>query len=407
MEGGGLVGRPVVGSGWRASMRSMRVAGSAALALSVFAGVAGPSPNARGHETDQYTLPLDKDFADVGNWLDATHCRALERAAADLNARIDEALRESDPAERARRLEKLHSQREVVDAVGEAFNDAFFEIIDVERVLRTDWARETWPDKITANWTMDWIYMYSHAWLDPRRLILLFQSSTIKAYGVYFGTDKLSHFHHMGQIYYGTWLTLRSQGLSDEEATARTIAEYSDGGSIGEAALLGYLATGVYSNADLASNYAGFRFFRNLTEPAMLKGRLCPPLMVLKDDHWRLSRHVRPESGWFGMFISDHWNEAFNPNIYDWTIRDSVHSLVKERSERIVTFYTKKDGRPDDPVYYERLAQELTTYYGEDYGHRGETAEIFTLANTCYPELVRLGKRPPLKSDEDTAHAAE
>ena len=44
---------------------------------------------------------------------------------------------------------------------------------------------------------------------------------------------------------------------------------------------------------------------------------------------------------------------------------------LQSRAKSIVQFYTQKDGRPEDPAYFDNLARELSTYYGEPYGHSG------------------------------------
>lgn len=340
------------------------------------------------HETDQFTLPLDKRFVDMGDFLDAVHYRALQDATAEVNAQIAEALKDPDPERRRQRLDSLHRPWRVADAVYRRFNDPFFEFYDIEGALNTNWARGLQPGCISSYCTLDWVYSAAHFPLDPRRLVLTFQSSTFKAYGVYMGTDKFLHFHHLGIMYYECFLKGRSMGLSDEDALARVRAQYVEG-PISEWALLGEAVTGVYSNADLVANYMGMRFYQNLTEPVRLKGEIRPPLLVIKNEFYRLNRQVRPESGWFGWFVSDHWNEALNPNLYDISIRSRMSGVLRQRSQRIVDFYTKVDHRPADPEWFARYAVELKTYYGEDYGHAGAPDELVTIANTCWPEYER------------------
>lgn len=374
----------------RAGIRFPRPSRSAVVAAAAVLALFPAIEASKAHETDQYTLPLDRRFADLGNYLDAVHTRAIEDSVQSINAQIRTALRDRNESRRAERLAALHEPRRLVKAVYGKFNDAFTEILDIEDAVRGDWARTSFPDQVTANLTVDWIYTYTHLPIDPRRLILVWQSSTIKAHGVYFGTDKLSHFHHMGMFYYDTYRAFLREGKTNKDALAATIAQYSDAGIIGENALLGFIPTGVYSNADLVANLCGFKFYQNITEPVTLKGRVCPPLVVRVGPYWRLNRHVRPESGWFGEFISDHWNEALNPNRFaDPYIARSVASEMRKRSANIVTFYTTIDNRPDDAVYYDFLAEKLKTYYGEPYGHRGGHDELLTIGNTCIPELER------------------
>lgn len=343
---------------------------------------------ASAHETDNFYLPVNRPFADVGAFFDAAHTRAIERTVRRLNAEIDAALRIRDADRRAQRLAELHDPENIVRGVHGSFSDAFTEVLDIEDALRGPWARAMYPDKITANWDANWMYTYVHFPLDPRRLVLLFQSSTVKAYGVYFGTDKLSHFHHMGMFYYDAYRGHRRGGMDHKRAVDALVHTYSKGGPIGESSLLGFFATGVYSNADLAANYAGFKFYLNLTEPVQVKGREVEPLVVRCGVYWRLSTRVRPESGWFGDFVSDHWNEALNPSLYDVTVRGSVKSILQRRAGRIVEFYTTKDNRPSDPAYYDTLMHELGTLYGEPYGHSGEWEKLLSIGTTCMPALA-------------------
>jgi hypothetical protein len=92
-------------------------------------------------------------------------------------------------------------------------------------------------------------------------------------------------------------------------------------------------------------------------------------------------------SGWFRPFISDHLNEALNPNLYDATMRPHIRRILENRAEQIVEFYTICDGRPGDPDYFEQLAHELSTYYGEPYGHSGQFEKLMNVGNTCIPAL--------------------
>lgn len=358
----------------------------------VIAGLGG-APAARAHETDQYTLPLDKPFADVADVLDAAHYQIVARAVERANREIERALREPESVSMRKRLARLQSQEYLVESVYSQISDAMSDISGLESALRGKRARETYPDQYTEFNTLDWIYTYAHAWLDPRRLITVWRSSTIKAYGVYFGTDKLSHFHHMGHFYYTAWRENLDKGMTEKEAVENVIARYSGGGPLGETGFLGFAATGVYSNADLCANYMGFKFFRNLTEPVTLKGKEAAPMVVRVGQFWRLNTYVRPESGWFGAFVSDHWNEAFNPNLFDVTIRADVKSLIEKRAENIMKFWTQRDSRPDDPEYYDALAEKLRTYYGENYGHSSPDTPLMTLGNTVIPAL-RARQKP-------------
>ncbi|HYE63391.1 MAG TPA: hypothetical protein VD997_15470 [Phycisphaerales bacterium] len=341
--------------------------------------------DARAHETDQYTLPLDKKFADMGDWLDAVHCRAVEAAVARLNADTEKALAEPDAKKREAALNYIRNPRRAANLVHDAFSDAFHEIQDIESALRSGPMMQSYPQQVTGFRTDDWIYRKTHYWIDPRNIVLMFKSSTMKAYGTYFGTDKLSHFHHMGWFYYDAYQHQIEKGATPEEASAYVVKNYADGNAIGENALLGFVATGVYSNADLAANFMGMKFSINVTQPVTIKGKTYEPMIVRKGEYFRVNKHVRPESGWFGAFVDDRWNEALNPSWYNWDIREDVRAALASRADIIAQFYTRVDGRPADPAYYVDLAHELSTYEGENYGHCQKWDRIMTVAQVCWP----------------------
>ena len=79
-------------------------------------------------------------------------------------------------------------------------------------------------------------------------------------YGYYFGTDKLGHFFMQGHTYYKIYMYYQDHGKSAEQAHAAMITY----GQILEQTYLGTLINGVYSNADLSGNYAGWKFYMNL-----------------------------------------------------------------------------------------------------------------------------------------------
>jgi len=115
-----------------------------------------------------------------------------------------------------------------------------------------------------------------------------------------------------------------------------------------------------------------------------LKEQEREPLVVRCGRFWRVNHYVRPQSGWLGAFVSDHWNEALNPSLYDATMRPGIRRVLHSRADHIVRFYTQKDGRPNDATYFVNLARELSTYYGENYGHSGQFEKLMNIGNTCF-----------------------
>jgi hypothetical protein len=339
-----------------------------------------------GHETDNFYLPLDVELADLGDFFGALHTWVIEQAVQEANERVERALKKTNPAIREKELEKAHDPELLAHGVATRFGHAFTETFLAAHAMHGSWAREAFPGKEAAHSDYK-MNLAGRFLLDPRILLMLNQSDTVKAHSVYFGTDKLTHFHQLGYTYYQHYRSLLKKGLRREEAYRCVVERYAHKGMWAEDNLFGSLTTGVYSNADMAANHIGFKFYLNLTERVVLKGQEREPLVVRNGVFWRINDHVRPQSGWWAIFVSDHWNEALNPSLYESTMRPGVRRVLRGRAEHIVRFYTERDGRPNDPAYFDQLAHELSTYYGEPYGHSGHFDKIMTIGNTCFPEV--------------------
>lgn len=345
-------------------------------------------------ETDNFSLPLDSSLADLGDYFETVHTLALENAVRVVNVRIERALETKDSQKRTQQLARSHHPEVLVAALLDEFSHSYFETGRIEAAVGGEIAHAAYPGHKMIQKNI-WLNFSAHLPLDPRQMMMLVQSGTVKAYGVYFGTDKIIHFHHVGRSYYRDYRAELKTGYSPEEAYRRVIEKYAHHALLSEDLLFGFVTTGIYSNADLAANHAGFKFLLNLTEAVTLNGQECQPLVVRCGVFWRLNQQVRPRSGWFTPYITDHWNEALNPNLYEWTMRPGVRRVLRSRAEQIVKFYTQKDGRPNDPTYFDQLAQELSTYYGEAYGHSGRFEKLMTIGNTCYPALDSHLPPPP------------
>ena len=349
-------------------------------------------------ETDNFYLPLDTEMADLGLYLEAVHTLAIEKAVRTVNARIEIALGIKDDRLRAKLLQRCHDPGTLGEAFMNQFSHSYFEGTMVEHALKSKSARAAFPRQLTVQKNL-WLNFSSHLPLEPRQILMLAQCATVKAYGVYFGTDKLVHFHSVAWSYYQVYRSHLDTGCPPEEAVRKVIHRYSRADLLAETTLFGMIATGIYSNADLAANLAGLKFFINFTERTVVHDKVLEPLVIRCGDFWQLNQHVRPRSGWFANFVSDHWNEALNPSYYEFTMRPGIRRVLQNRAKHIIEFYTVKDGRPNDPAYFDALARELSTYYGEPYGHSGEFNLLMTIGNTCYPESPRnasgLAAGPP------------
>ncbi len=342
------------------------------------------SPSGRANETDQFLLPIDREMADVGAYLSNVHYRVLDDFVTRTNVRIRDAKRGRDAETRDAILRQLQSPLAAANHVRAAFGPGFFEMIEIESALRTQRAKSFFGRKMTAYKTSKWIYSSVHLPFDPRRIPLSLPSSTIRVFDHYIGTDKIGHFHDLGHIYHRDFVALRDGGVEPDEALRRVVSNYSRG-PISEAASIGFFATGVFSNGDLAANYLGLKFFLNLTESVMLEGEQHPPMLVRIGDYWSLNTHVRPDSNFFRVFISDHLNEALNPCVYEWGAAGPISKKLAEHADQILTFYADENGNKRSKEWFADKARSLVTYYGEDYGHSGVKAATVSIAHCCFP----------------------
>lgn len=341
------------------------------------------------NETDQFLMP-DRTFADLGPMINQAHYDALRAVVKATNQRIDQAVRRGNESA----LRRYHSAAYLAGRVHNRFGLGFFEMMSLEEALRTRAAkRAAGEGNLTAYRNPTWIYCMAHLPADPRNVILLVQSSTILVDGVYMGVDKWGHFHDLGDIYFQEYLRLVAGGHSPEQAQSKVVKDFSRG-FISESALIGSWATGIQSNADLAANFAGFKFYMNLTQKVTFDGQELEPMLVRVGRYWALNSHVRPDANFMGPFITDHWNEALNPGRIEPGMRPVMAMRLRTHSQKTLDFYSR-DQRPPDRSYYQELAESLQTIGGEDYGYLPISRDEITIANTCFES-----KPPPAPSPQ-------
>jgi hypothetical protein len=320
----------------------------------------GLSTTTSAHETDAYGLPIGREFADLGNELTLWAHGAIDRAVTRLNNRIDARIRSR--GENAD-LSSLHSPDAVASAVRGELPQAVLLIEEFDHRVGSEEWRVRYAGRLTGfepPATLEKIVLYP---LNPLRA---WNCATLKAYGVLLGTDKIGHFADMGYRYFGEYRNALKRGETDEAAVRCAITMGSDHPILSESGLLGYWSAGAYSNADMASNYLGMVFYRNLLEPQMLKGQLRPPMIERAPDgvHWHVASHVTPDSDFFSWFISDHYDEAINPSHYLDMWREGVRSMVARNSCNTLEHRVDELGNRRSEQYFRDKANEMRTYCG-------------------------------------------
>ena len=368
-------GLPVAGRHWR------RLCHGFAAAAVLLAGVlpAGPS---QAHEAEQYSLPLGRDFADLGPYLSRIVHAAITDAASRTSDEIADAI---DNGESPRRIADLQSADYIAGKVWEYLFLAIptNELFDL--VLASPPVRARYPGLVTMYRPPSSIYDDPLLVIDLTKAVrTFFRSGTISAGGEVFGTDKLIHFINVGRIYHIQFAAQLGRGDSEQAAARAAVYSTLHNPFTSEDGLLGMLSTGIYSNGDLAANYAGLLFYRNLAAPVPIGTRTLPPILERDGAGWRVV--ARPDSDFFTAFITPHWNEVLNPNSYAGYMMDRLQVLLAERCADAVDWYRDPQGRRRTRAQFEMIESELSTYFAADYGHRGNLGRKVTIASVCYAE---------------------
>ncbi len=363
---------------------------------------------ALAHETDQYTLPVGRQFADLGPHFSRIVHDAIVEAVAQTNAAIKQALRGYPPARDAHLTDATAGLQSADFVAGKVWLQLFAAFPTVEILdgrLAAERMRARYPGLITCYRPEQSIYDDPLLLLDVTKVVrALFRACTVSADGKLFGTDKIIHFIHVGRIHHSSYVAARQRGIGEWEAVARGI-QLSTGNNVvvSEGWLLGMGTTGVWSNADLAADYAGFKFYRNLTEEVRIGDRVMAPMLTRQGPYWRVNDQVHADSDFFTAFITPHWNEALNPNVYAALFNAKMRAILRDRCADALDWYRDERGRPRSWRQFADIEAELSTYYGEDYGYQGAGKDTVSIAAICFqPEQAAgTGTRSASELEKD------
>jgi len=357
---------------WRAALGAWRR--WVAVLLLVAAG-------AQAHESEQYTLPAGRDFADLGPELSRNFMLAIREAVASTNAAIDAAL---DAGATSAQLQQLQSAGHIASqAWGRIFNIyPTNELLDLGLISPA--TRSRYPGLVTMYRPVDSIYDDPLLMLDISKPVrALFRGGTVSAGGMLIGTDKIIHFINVGRIYHVRYLAAVERGLSEPDAARWAVQATADNPLLSEDGFLGLYTTGIRSNGDLAADYAGLKFYRNLTEPVRIGATLRPPMLQRDGPYWRVV--AGDENTVFSAFVSPHWNEVLNPNSYLGYVGERVRSVIGTRCDDVADWYRNGHGQAQQRAWFAARQSELSTYFGEPYGHALDARNPVSVATICWP----------------------
>lgn len=203
-------------------------------------------------------------------------------------------------------------------------------------------------------------------------------SPTFIAGDVRFGADKLSHFFRLGYKYWK-----KSDEGRDLSAGIRT-------GTRSEKMWLGRAGIGIFSYADLAANYSGFTFYRDLI------ASVDDPVWAERRPHFAISRPspggksqiqtVRPFS--LLEYATEDWDEYLNPSVYVSALQTAVtHHLQRNRSLICSEYTLWKDTKttPKKPL---RQKEEYV-----DLSRAPVQGDPFKIADLCADQLWKTHGR--------------
>ena len=331
-------------------------------------------------ETDQYNLPPEP-LADIGDEVSEYAEDNLKKAVLKVNSEISlrQTCLENAPAKPAKikcdspekeqaRLEYLRSEAAVARAV---YNLLGAGIIPFTK--SGTWMNSHEFENQPARYKTG--YRKSIYAVKPSNYLSI--SPTVKIYGSQFGTDKIAHFFQQGYTYYKIYHRALAEKSDDSEATRKAIRW----GRMSENTFYGTLISGVYSNGDLAANYAGLKFYQGLTREIKIGENTRPAVLVLRDGVWAFNETADLRQILIKPFMTDHLNEALNPSIYTslFGLRSFVRRAVRKRScEQWREQYPNLS-----PADLDETSRLLELWYGEDYGFK-RSENFVTIARICY-----------------------
>jgi len=326
-------------------------------------------------ETDQFTVP-PKPLADYGPKLSQRVADEIRVVVDDANATRAKELREAAKA-RSRGSQRAHLEKAYAVVSQPVLAKAIYDAISGGNPYENH--VESWV-RNRANETDDALELnVGQSIYGPnpfeRPIALSFLAGTVRLHGEYVGTDKVGHFGQQGYEYYEQYLAARLAGKDEAEATQVAVAY----GVAQEKGWFGEMICGIYSNADLAANYSGLLFYRNVMEPIYLGDVTLPPMIVWDGDKLKLSPQVNSEL--LKPFITDHWNEAKNPCRYNGYWRPYMRERIAAHVDAWMTF------NHSTPAAETERLKHIDTFYGHDYGH-SDWRDVITLVNAGQRDVV-------------------
>lgn len=350
-----------------------------------------------GYETDQFTTP-QSPLADIGEDLTIFLMAEIYTAIGEINTEEEKLNNEIKDAEKKystsesildqqklsnlkAKYNRIETPSYITQLIGLKLGEVIYWQEQLDGIFGLPFSIFPYADNLKNNLAitytadrLDTIYAYSgfHRFMSSSYFVFC---STMLAFDVYFGVDKLGHLFNQGIEYYQIY----QQAIMENKTIEAGVKEILDYGIDTENRWFGMLVDGVYSNADLAANMAGFYFYKNLFEEINLNGVIYAPLFVLQYNSKIVlnSKYIHHEKEFISKFFTYHLNEAFNPSHIEVMQREIIRSTVKNRCKNIIKFY-----HIENKTTLKEAMDSLILWNNMPYGHNSE--DLVRLDETCF-----------------------
>jgi len=220
----------------------------------------------------------------------------------------------------------------------------------------------------------------SHVQAQPFNVPL---ARSLNFFGHSIGSDKLGHFTSFGRRYMERYLDILESlkydpNYTEEQKIYLAKTDAVQWGFLSEGTVVGKIASGVFSYADLEANYQGLEFLLSFCDG---KG----PYELTWDatkERWDVDNLFAVS---LEKFINPDWDEVFNNSVYAFYRWDNVqgvfvdrycalrtHPLILERFTRYKKSYT-----PSFAKLYQLKREGQVTYKGHVYGKMQLEHDLF------------------------------
>jgi hypothetical protein len=340
----------------------------------IFAIVLFQATIAFAFETDQYNLPpqpLGDIGVEVSDYTETVVRKAVEQVNAEIlrreNCLITATKQCDSPEKNQKQLAYLRSDDAVAHEVYEVLGGGIVPYTNSGSWLESNQFKAQ-PARYKPGFRESLFVFYPTSYFEL--------ASTVKMYDVQFGTDKIAHFFEEGYGYFKTYKKELNKGSSAKQATEKAVKA----GQKSERGIYGTFISGVFSNGDLAADYAGMKFYQGFTEELRISDKTRPAMLKLNNGVWALNESFDMQTMLLKPFVSNHLNEALNPSGFTKFL--GLNSQVRKVLRR-----NCPEWRVQNPNFtqldFERLTESLKRWNNEDYGFT-EKKNFITIADTCF-----------------------